>query len=149
MLRRIDWSDRVALAGVALGVLAVYLPWYGYDTSATHVSVNAFRASLLGDVFFVAIAIELLLVLARQGSIADVLGGRLADRSARFGIALTACGVVVVQFALIAAAGRSAAAGMLVAVIAVAALVAAAWLRGPDAEPRRTVREMLGEGLPD
>jgi len=148
MLKRADWSDRVAILGVGLGTLAAYLPWYGYSATTTQVSVNGFRASIMGDLFFLAIAATALLVLMRHGLIADVLGGRVSDRAARLAIAGVAAVAVLIQLVLIATGGRSASGGMLCAVAAVAALCAAGWMRGVDVEPRRTVREMLGEGLP-
>ena len=149
MLRRLDWSDRSALAAVVVGLLAAYLTWYSYVSAGSHVAVNAFRASILGDVFFLLIATEALVVLTRHGVVTDVLGGRISDRTARTAIAAATAVVVLLQLILIAAGGRSAGAGMLLAFFALLALALAAWTRGYDAEPRRTVREMLGEELPD
>lgn len=149
MLKRLDWSDRAAAAAVLLGLIAVFLPWYGYPSGSAHVAVNGFRASVLGDAFFLLIAAAALLVLMRHGVVADLLGGRISERAARTAIAATAAGIVLLQLALIPGAGRSASAGVVVALFAVIALALSAWLRRYDAEPRRTVREMLGEELPD
>ena len=149
MLKRADWSDRIAILGIVLGALAVYLPWYAYSVTTTQVSVNGFRASVMGDLFFLAIAAAALLVLMRHGVIADILGGRVSDRGARLAVAAVAGGAVFVQLLLILMGGRSASGGILCAVAAVAALCAAGLLCRVDVEPRRTVREMLGEGLPD
>ncbi|MBV8527167.1 MAG: hypothetical protein JOZ75_02515 [Candidatus Dormibacteraeota bacterium] len=149
MLRRFDWSDRSASAAVVLGLLASYLTWYSYVATGAHIAVNAFRASLLGDLFFLLIAAEALVVLARHGVVPDLLGGRLSDRTTRSVIAVATAIVVLLQLVLVAAGGRSAAAGMLLAFLALLALALAAWTRRYDAEPRRTVREMLGEELPD
>lgn len=148
MLRRLDWSDRSASAAVVLGLLATYLTWYAYSAGGSHVAVNGFRASILGDLFFFLIAAEALVVLMRRGVVADVLTGRLTDRNARIAIASATAAVVLLQLILIAAGGRSAGAGMLLAFFALLALALAAWMRGYDAEPRRTTREMLGEELP-
>lgn len=149
MLRRFDWSDRSAIAAVVLGLLASYLTWYAYVSAGSHIAVNGFRASLLGDVFFLLIATEALVVLIRHEAVPDLFGGRLSDRTARTAIAVATAAVVVLQLIFIAAAGRSAGAGMLLAFLALLALALAAWTRRHDAEPRRTVREMLGEELPD
>lgn len=149
MLKRFDWSDRMACAAVALGLLAAYLTWYAYVSSGSHIAVNAFRASILGDVFFLLIAAEALVVLMRHGVVADVLGGKLSDRTARIAIAAAAAVAWLLQLILIAAGGRSAGAGMLLAFLALLALALAAWTRRYHAEPRRTVRELLGEELPD
>lgn len=149
MVKRLDWSDRSATAAVLLGVLAAYLPWYAYSAAGAHVAVNGFRASVLGDIFFVVVAAEALLVLMRHGFVAGVLGGRLTDRAARIAVACTAAAIIVIQLVLVAAAGHGAGAGMLLAFFSFIAMATAAWLRGYDAEPRRTVREMLGEELPD
>jgi hypothetical protein len=149
MLKRFDWSDRSAAAAILLGLVAVYLPWYGYASGTAHVAVNAFRASILGDAFFLLIGAEALLVLMGQGIVSDVVDGRITERAARTAVAGTAAAILVIQLALIASAGRTAAAGMLVAVLSVVALALSAWVRRYHAEPRRTVREMLGEELPD
>lgn len=149
MLKRLDWSDRSAVAAILLGVVAVYLPWYSYSSGAAHVAVNAFRASVLGDAFFLLIAAAALLVLMRHGAIADVVGGRISERAARAGVAAAAATLVLLQLALIPTGGRTASAGIVVALLSVTALAVSAWLARYDAEPRRTVREMLGEELPD
>ncbi|MGH7686607.1 MAG: hypothetical protein ACREN2_07310 [Candidatus Dormibacteria bacterium] len=150
MLKRFDWSDRSAIVAVLLGVLAAYLPWYAYSViGGAHVAVNGFRASVLGDAFFLLIAAEALIVLVRHGYIADVLGGRIRDRSIRMVIAAAGAVIVLAQVVLIAADGRASGGGLLVAIFAVALMAVSAWMRGYDAEPRRTVREMLGEELPD
>lgn len=149
MIKRFDWSDRSAIAAVALGLPSAYLTWYAYVAAGTHITVNAFRASVLGDAFFLLIAAEALVVLMRHGVVADVLGGRITDRAARIGIASATAVTLIIQLVLIAAGGRSAGAGMLFGFFALVALAAAAWTRGYDREPRRTVREMLGEELPD
>ncbi|HEX6537977.1 MAG TPA: hypothetical protein VF155_02205 [Candidatus Dormibacteraeota bacterium] len=149
MPTRFDWSDRSATAAVLLGVLAAYLPWYAYTSGGSHVAVNGFRASALGFVFFLLVAAEALLVLMRNGTVADLIGGRISDRGARTAVAATTGVVLLVQLILIAGGGRAAGAGFVVAVLALVAMALAAWLRGYDAEPRRTVRELLGEELPD
>jgi Na+(H+)/acetate symporter ActP len=149
MLRRLDWSDRSAIAAVLLGLLASFLTWYAYVSAGSHIAVNAFRASILGDVFFLLIAAEALVVLMRHGVVADVLGARISDRTARIAIAIATAVVVLLQLILIAAGGRSAGAGMLLAFLALLALALAAWTRRYEAEPRRTGRELRGEELPD
>ena len=63
MLKRTDWGDRIAVLGVLAGLIAVYLPWYAYTSAGSQISVNGFRASLLGDLFFLAIGASALLVL--------------------------------------------------------------------------------------
>jgi hypothetical protein len=149
MLKNIDIGDRIALGGVLIGLLAVFMPWYGYTAGASHVSVNGFRASLLGVLFFLALAAYALLVLMRHGVVADVIGGRIEDRSARMVAGGVALGAVLLQLLIVAIGARSASAGLACAFIAVCMLFAGAWLRQRDVEHRRTVREMLGEGVPD
>lgn len=149
MLKQSDWPDRSAAIAILLGIVAVYLPWYSYQTGATHVAVNGLRASVLGDAFFLMIAAAALLVLMRHGVVADVLGGRISDRTARIGVAAAAAVVVLLQLALIPSGGRTASPGIVIALLSVTALAVSAWLPRYDAEPRRTVREMLGEELPD
>ena len=52
MLRRFTPADWTAAAGAMLGLVALYLPWYSYSSGAARVTVNGFRASLLGELFF-------------------------------------------------------------------------------------------------
>ena len=148
MPKRFDWSDRMAAVAVLLGVLAVYLPWYTYSSSGAHIAVNGFRSSVLGVVFFLIVAAEALLVLMRNGAMRDLLGGRIADRTARIAVAAAAAVVLLVQLVVITDGGRSAGGGFLVGFLALVAMSLAASLCRYD-EPRRTVREMLGEELPD
>ncbi|MFN2582497.1 MAG: hypothetical protein ABR498_07135 [Candidatus Dormibacteria bacterium] len=149
MLRRADRGDGITLGAALLGAIATYLPWYSYSSLATRVTVNGFRASILGDVFFLAVAAAALLVLMRLGGVADIVGGRISDRTARFVIAGIAMVAALLQLVLAASGGRAPGIGAILALIAAAALVGGAWLRSSEVEPRRTVREMLGEGLPD
>jgi len=149
MAKRASGADTAAGVGVLLGLLAVFLPWYSYSTATTRVSVDAFRASVLGDAFFIAVAAVALILLIRRGILADVLGERISSRTALSAAACFAAGVVVVQLILNASGGRSIGVGLPFAAVAAAALVIAAWLWRPDTEPRRTVREMLEEGGQD
>lgn len=149
MHKRLDWPDRSAAIAIVLGVVAVFLPWYSYASGDAHVTVNAFRASVLGDAYFLLIGATALLVLMRNGVVADLLAGRISDRTARVAVAAAAAAVVLLQLALIPSGGRTASLGIVVALLSVTALAVSAWLRRYDAEPRRTVREMLGEELPD
>jgi hypothetical protein len=58
-------------------------------------------------------------------------------------------GGALLQVVLTVTAGKSISFGLLLAVLAAGGLGVAAWMRHPEAEPRRTVREMLAEDVPD
>jgi hypothetical protein len=135
MLRRFTPADWAATIGAALGLVAVYLPWYSYSSGAARVTVNGFRASLLGDLFFLALAAAVLLLLTHRGYIDHPLARWARDRAAFPGVAATAGAVVILQLILMAAGGRSVAGGFILAVVATLALALSAWLRRRDADP--------------
>ena len=149
MAKRASGADTAAGVGVALGLLAAFLPWYSYSTTTARVTVDAFRASVLGDAFFIAVAAVALILLMRRGLVADVLGERISQRTALSAAAWCTAAIVALQLILIAAGGRSIGIGLPFAALAAAAIVIAAWMSRPHTEPRRTVGEMLKEGQPD
>jgi hypothetical protein len=134
MPRRFTPADWAGALGAMLGLIAVYLPWYSYPGGAARVTVNGFRASLLGDLFFVAVAGAALLMLTRHGYIDHPLARRVRAQAAFAGVAAAAGAVVVLQLILIAAGGRSVGGGFIVAVIATLALAMSAWLRRRDSD---------------
>lgn len=143
MLRRINGADQAAALAVVLGVFAVFVPWYSYSAGGAHVTVNGFRASLLGDLFYLAIAATALLLLMRHRVIEDVIGAHVDERQAFSVVAGVAAGTVLLQLVLDAmGGGRSLGFGFLLAVFAAIALGAAAWLKRPR-DGRLTVRQML------
>lgn len=150
MWKRVQGPDRIAAAAVLLGVIAVFVPWYSYTTAATHVTVNGFRSSLLGDLFFLAIAATALLLLMRTGVVEDMITSRMDEGQALLLLAGAVCGAVLLQLILNAlGGGRSLSAGFLLAVLSAIALAVAAWLKRPGAVGRLTVRQMLEEDPPD
>jgi len=144
MLRRFDRADWAASVGAGLGLIAAFVPWYSYVSGSDRITVNAFRASLLGDVFYVAIAATALVVLSRHAAVARVLSSRYPERQVLTVLAACALASVVLQLMLAAAGGRSVSGGLLLALVAALALAGAAWFRGAPSEQRHTVREMLG-----
>ncbi len=96
-------------------VLVAFLPWYGYASGNSHVTVNAFRASLLGDVFFVAIAAAILLLLIGRGFVDDVVTPYIPETTAHATAAALAIGSVLVQLILARATGRSLSIGIFLA----------------------------------
>ena len=145
-MKRVTGADRVAAAAVVLGVIAMFVPWYTYSTSAARVSVNGFRASILGEVFFLALALTALIVLTRMRVIDDALLPAWDRRQLLLACAAVAGAAVLLQLLLdVITHGRGIAAGFLLAILAAATLVTAVWLQQQHAEPRRTVRRMLEE----
>lgn len=65
MLARISRGDRVCGAAALLGIVAAFLPWYMSTSGTVALHVNGFRASLFGDLFFVGMALMLVVVLHR------------------------------------------------------------------------------------
>ncbi len=130
----ISRSDLAAGASIALGVIAVFLPWYSYTEAGTRITVNGFRASLLGDAFFLAVALSALLLLMQRDLVSDVLGGRVSARVASAVLAALAIASVLDQL-LLTGGGRAIAPGLIVALLVAAGLAAAAWLRSIETRP--------------
>lgn len=146
MAKRASGAETAAGVGVLLGLLAVFLPWYSYSTTTARVSVDAFRASVLGDIFFVAVAAVALIVLIQRGVLADVLRERVAYRTALFGAAWCATAVVILQLILNASGGRSVGVGLPFAALSAASMVIAAWMWRPDTHPMRDDARDAGGG---
>ncbi|HKR99604.1 MAG TPA: hypothetical protein VJU79_08830 [Candidatus Dormibacteraeota bacterium] len=129
MFRRFSNADIAASIAAALGVIVSFLPWYSYAEGASRVSVNGFRASLLGDVFFLAAALMCLLVLMRLGVVRDLLRQRISQRAACAVLAGVAVASVIDQLLLSSGGTRSVAPGLILALLVSLGMVAAAWLR--------------------
>jgi hypothetical protein len=140
MSKRAQGAEGAAGLGVLLGLLAAFLPWYSYTTATARITVDAFRASVLGDVFFLAIAFAALIVLTRRDVIADVLGARVTDRAALFAAAWCAAATVALQFVLAVAGGHSIAAGLPIAALASVMLIIAGWMSTPEAHRQAGLR---------
>jgi hypothetical protein len=146
MPSRINRAEAIGAASAAVGVLVAFLPWYGYALGTTHVTVNAFRASLLGDVFFVAIAVVILLLLIGRGFVDDVVTPYIPETTAHATAAAVAMGSVLIQMILARATGRSLGIGIFLALIAAAGLCTAAVLRRLHPDRRRIARDGLSQG---
>ncbi len=148
MPSHINRAEAIGAASAAVGVIVAFLPWYGYPDGHGHVTVNAFRASLLGDVYFLAIAAAILLLLIGRGFVDDVVTPFVPETTAHAAAAALATGSVLIQMILAWATGRSLGAGILFALIAALGLCAAAVLRRLHPDRRRIVREpLVPEGL--
>ena len=138
MSRRFSNADLAAAIAAALGVIVTFLPWYSYAQGSAQVTVNGFRASVLGDAFFIAAALLCLLVLMRFGLVTDLLQHRISQRAAYAVVAGVAVASVVDQFLLAAGSKRSVGAGLILALLVAIGMVAAAWLRGLEPQASRT-----------
>jgi hypothetical protein len=148
MPSHVNRAEAIGAASASLGVLVAFLPWYAYTAGSAHVTVNAFRASLLGDVFFVAIAGAILLLLIGRGFVDDVVTPYIPETTAHAAAAGLAMGSVLVQIILARAGGRSLSIGIFLGLIAAAGLCAAAVVRRLHPDRRRSVRDSLShEGL--
>ena len=148
MPSRINRAEAIGAASAALGILVAFLPWYGYVAGNSHVTVNAFRASALGDLFFVAVAAVVLLLLIGKGFVDDVVTPYIPETTAHAVAAAVAMGSVLVQMILARAGGHSLGIGLFLALVAAAGLCTAAVLRRLHPDRRRIVREPLShEGL--
>src|SRR5207302_4277747 len=96
-----------------------------------------FRASLMGDTFFLAAALMCLLVLMRVGLVSDLLRRRVSPRVAYAVVAGIAIASVVDQFLLTAGGGRSIRPGLILALLVAIGMVAAAWLRTLEPQSSR------------
>jgi hypothetical protein len=148
MPSHINRAEAIGAASASLGVLVAFLPWYAYTSGSSHVTVNAFRASALGDVFFVAIAALILLLLIGRGFVDDVITAFIPETTAYATASALAMGSVLIQMILAKATGRSLGIGIFLALIAAAGLCTAAVLRRLHPDRRRMARESLShEGL--
>lgn len=148
MPSHINRAEAIGAASAVLGVLVAFLPWYAYSSSNSHVTVNAFRASVFGDVFFVAVAAVILLLLIGRGHVDDVITPYIPETTAHATFAALAMGSVLIQMILAKATGRSLSIGIFLALIAAAGLCTAAVLRSLHPDRRRMARESLShEGL--
>ena len=148
MPSRINRAEAIGAASAALGIVVAFLPWYGYVAGNSHVTVNAFRASALGDLFFVAVAAVVLLLLIGKGFVDDVVTPYIPETTAHAVAAAVAMGSVLVQMILARAGGHSLGIGLFLALVAAAGLCTAAVLRRLHPDRRRIVREPLShEGL--
>src|SRR5579864_2050401 len=82
MPSHINRAEAIGAASAVLGALVAFLPWYAYSSSNAHVSVNAFRSSALGDVFFIAVAAVILLLLVGRGHVDDVITPHIPETTA-------------------------------------------------------------------
>jgi hypothetical protein len=140
--------EAISAASAALGVLVAFLPWYGYAAGTTHVSVNAFRASLLGDIYFLAIATVILLLLIGRGFVDDVVTPYVPESTAYAAAATLAMGSVLIQLILARAGNRGLGVGIFLALLAAVGLCSASVLRRMHPDRRRLVRDRLAQGPP-
>ncbi len=146
MPSHINRAEAIAAASAAVGVLVAFLPWYGYAAGTSHITVNAFRASLLGDIYFLAIAATILLLLIGRGFIDDVVTPYIPESTAHAAAAALAMGSVLIQMIVAAATGRSFGIGIVLALLAAAGLCTACVFRRLHPDRRRIVRDSLAQG---
>ena len=106
MLRRLTFADWAAGLAGALGLLAAFLPWYSYGSGSARITVNGFRASLLGDIFFLGIAAAGLLMLVRHDVIDDPATLKQRERTVLSAITAVLGLALLLQLILIAIGGR-------------------------------------------
>ncbi len=138
MSRRLTKADWTAAGAAVTGLIVTFLPWYTYTQGSAHITVNGFRASLMGDVFFVAVAVLALLLLMRLGFVSDILRRRISPRLAYAVVAGVGIASVLDQLLLVAGGRRSVAPGLILALLVAAGMAAAAWLRSLERQPSRT-----------
>ena len=114
----------------------------------SHITFNAFRASLLGDFFFLAIAASILLLLIGRGFVDDVVTPYVPETTAYAGAAALAMGSVLIQMIVATATGRSLGLGIFLGFLAAAGLCTAAVFRRLHPDRRRIVRESLWPRAP-
>ncbi len=146
MPSHINRAEAIAAASAAVGVLVAFLPWYGYAAGTSHITVNAFRASLLGDVYFLAIAATILLLLIGRGFIDDVVTPYIPESTAHAAAAALAIGSVLIEMIVAGATRRTLGIGIVFALLAAVGLCAACVFRRLHPDRRRIVRESLAQG---
>jgi hypothetical protein len=146
MPSHINRAEAIAAASAAVGLLVAFLPWYAYTVAGSHITFNAFRASLLGDFFYLAIAASILLLLIGRGFVDDVVTPYVPETTAYAGAAALAMGSVLIQMIVATATGRSLGLGIFLGFIAAAGLCTAAVFRRLHPDRRRIVRDSLAQG---
>ena len=146
MPSHISRAEAIGALSAAVGVLVAFLPWYAYATANEHVTVNAFRASMLGDVYFLAIAAVILLLLIGRGFVDDVVTPYLPESTAHAAAAALAMGSVLIQLIVARSASRSLGIGIFFALIAAAGLCTACVFRRLHPDRRRIARDSLVQG---
>jgi hypothetical protein len=146
MPSHINRAEAIAAASAAVGLLVAFLPWYAYTVAGAHITFNAFRASLLGDFFYLAIAASILLLLIGRGFVDDVVTPYVPETTAYAGAAALAMGSVLIQMIVATATGRSLGLGIFLGFIAAAGLCTAAVFRRLHPDRRRIVRDSLAQG---
>jgi len=149
MLRRFTLADWAAGLSGMLGLIAVVVPWYSYTSAQSRVTVNGFRASLFGDLFFLTVAATMLLLLARHGVIDRRSLPAFDEDTAFAAITAIAVGTVLMQIVLNASGGRSMGPGLVLAIVAELVMVAGAWLRRSGSDRPFVARFADGERLTD
>jgi hypothetical protein len=146
MPSHINRAEAIAAASAAVGLLVAFLPWYAYTVAGSHITFNAFRASLLGDFFYLAIAASILLLLIGRGFVDDVVTPYVPETTAYAGAAALAMGSVLIQMIVAVATGRTLGLGIFLGLIAAAGLCTAAVFRRLHPDRRRIVRDSLAQG---
>lgn len=146
MPSHINRAEAVGAASAAVGVLVAFLPWYSYPAGSAHITVNAFRASLLGDLFFIAIAAVILLLLTGRGFVDDVVTPYIPESTAHAAAAALAMGSVLIELIVARSTGRSLGIGIFLALLAAAGLCTASVFRRLHPDRRRIVRDSLSQG---
>jgi len=146
MPSHINRAEAIGAVSAAVGVLVAFLPWYSYPAGTGHITVNAFRASVLGDVFFLAIAAAILLLLIGRGFVDDVVTPYIPESTAHAAAAALAMGTVLIQLIVARSTGRALGAGIFLAVLAAAGLCTACVFRRLHPDRRRIVRDSLAQG---
>ena len=140
---RLSTSARITGAAALIGALTAFLGWYSYTSGGTTtVTVNAFRASLFGDVYFLGTSALVLMIAAEAGLLA--LPGRFTALATRQAAALVAGAAVILQILLSLDSGQSLHKGIGIAVLCAAGMVAGTRM---DRAPRRVIRAAHGIDL--
>jgi len=141
MLARLSRADRLAAGGASTAIVAAFLPWYRFDEAQSRVTTNAFGTGFLGDVLFLGAMALLLLVLIRHDVIA--LRRPIDEPVAELSLGVAALAAVLLQL-LIGVNGsgafHSVTIGILVALVAAAAMAVGGWQRwqqGAEHSPLR------------
>lgn len=146
MPSHINRAEAIGAVSAVVGLLVAFLPWYGYTAAGSHITFNAFRASLLGDLFYLAIAANILLLLIGRGFVDDVVTPYVPESTAFAGAAALAIGSVLIQIIVATATGRSLGVGIFLGLAAALGLCIAAVFRRLHPDRRRSVRDTLAQG---
>ncbi len=118
MLDRLSTADRISGGGAAVAAVATFLPWFHRVAGADLVTVNGFRAGVLGLACFLAACGILLVLAVRHGVVENPRSADLAEGRLLLGLGVAVPVLALIQLLLGSAGAHRPATGLVVTILA-------------------------------